>query len=141
MGQSRYGAFFEDVITTWFRTTPPALCKKRKTYVYFVSDLEKYIKIGVAKNVQGRMNELQVGNPKKLYLVEYISFEYQEQAYIAEKKLHSMFFRWRACGEWFELSCELCAFMKFITHYNDASYKTHWDEFYEKFSNMVERGT
>lgn len=73
-------------------------------YVYLIGeeDNSNNYKIGCTnkKNIEGRLNELQTGNPNKLVLVDY----YQtEMPFKLEKMLHNHFKFNNSINEWFEL--------------------------------------
>ena len=60
------------------------------------------IKIGVAKNVENRMADLQIGNPYKLDLLAKIQCGSKAKAYDLENRLHRVYARKRIRGEWFD---------------------------------------
>lgn len=71
--------------------------------VYLVTDGEK-VKIGVTKDVNKRIKQLQTGNPRTITPI-YISRELSN-AYILESILHSKYDKFRVSKEWFSLSDE-----------------------------------
>jgi hypothetical protein len=68
--------------------------------LYLISDGEK-LKIGVSKNPQKRLTQLQTGHPKKLKIIKI----YDVPNY-HEKRLHRQLwmFRERHNGEWFTVN-------------------------------------
>jgi predicted GIY-YIG superfamily endonuclease len=70
---------------------------KQGGYIYVISDGDGY-KIGVAKNPERRLKQLQTGNQKKLVL-EFI--DYKNEPYKIEKSLHRSFHKFKTNGEWF----------------------------------------
>jgi len=70
--------------------------------IYLIKSLNEGVyKIGVSKNPNKRLNDLQTGNPspiKILYLYE------SENAYKIEKALHNRYSHFNTHLEWFELS-------------------------------------
>jgi len=73
-------------------------------YVYFISSgkgKKAPIKIGVSKNVDKRIDELQTGNPNKLYVLSLIECTSVKRAYSLEAYLHYKLKRFRLVGEWF----------------------------------------
>jgi hypothetical protein len=73
--------------------------KKLTQKVYLLTD-GFYFKIGIAKNVIGRINKLQIGNPHRIKEV----FSYPlENAFEIEKRLHKKFQNKQMVGEWFDL--------------------------------------
>ena len=96
-----------------------------KTYVYFLSDGE-FTKIGVAADVRKRTSELQIGNARKLRLIEYIPWNCTQLAKSAEKQLHALFRDSQISGEWFDLRNDkwACDFIRSITHYYEHDYAT-----------------
>ncbi len=56
------------------------------------------VKIGVAKNPMARLQELQVGHPEKLVLIDSIDAFY---SYENEQNLHRELWHLRIRGEWF----------------------------------------
>jgi len=71
-------------------------------YVYLIQSLEdSRYKIGVSKNPQKRMKQLQTGNSSELKLIE--SYP-SELAYQIEKTLQRRYSYLKREGEWFEMS-------------------------------------
>lgn len=89
-------------------------------FVYFISDGE-HTKIGIAKNLNRRLEALQVGNPKKLKIVSFVPCVTEASARKIEKYLHKSFDCCRLEGEWFKLPA--CAFSRssldFVVDYDD----------------------
>ena len=73
----------------------------RRWNIYFVRAGE-YIKIGMTKDVNGRMSAIQTGNPIKLELCGVIDHLTKEQAHSYERRLHNFFSALRVKGEWFK---------------------------------------
>ena len=72
-------------------------------FVYFVRAGNRgAIKIGVARNVQRRIDTMQTGNAFKLNLLASIKCDNRDHAYSMEKRIHSFFARQRIRGEWFQ---------------------------------------
>lgn len=68
--------------------------------IYIVFDeLSNAVKIGTAKNVEIRVGELQIGNPRRLQLLA--SFE---GGRAGERFLHELLDKYRLGGEWFDVS-------------------------------------
>lgn len=77
--------------------------------VYFVQEGERGpIKIGVARRVEFRFSDLQVGNPRPLRLLHVISGGTDAH----ERSLHRRFHSLRIRGEWFEPGAELLRHIK-----------------------------
>lgn len=73
-------------------------------FVYLIRLSENsYYKIGVTKNINKRIKELQTGNAEQIYLVE--SFE-SIHAYKIEKALHYFYSNKNKNNEWFEFTLE-----------------------------------
>jgi hypothetical protein len=74
-------------------------------YVYFIRagvGKRKPIKIGVAKSIQKRMENLQIANHEELSLVACIPCKTRKEAEFIEKGLHKRFARKHIRGEWFK---------------------------------------
>lgn len=76
-------------------------------YIYIIKDTGKdnIYKIGVSKNPQKRVKQLQTGNCNSLKLIFEILIENSINAYEAEKIIHNYLKennKWKH-GEWFEL--------------------------------------
>jgi predicted GIY-YIG superfamily endonuclease len=72
-------------------------------YVYFLRAGNKgAIKIGMAKDVDRRVAELQTGNAFKLNVIALIPCDCREQAEYTEKRLHKFFRKQKIRGEWFQ---------------------------------------
>jgi predicted GIY-YIG superfamily endonuclease len=72
-------------------------------YVYMIRCCNKdgFIKIGVAKNIAKRLENLQIGCPYPLKLIASIRCESVKHAYSMESNLHGLFKKQRIRGEWF----------------------------------------
>jgi hypothetical protein len=71
-------------------------------YIYLIQSLEEgYYKIGVSKNPNKRIQQLQTGNSSPLKLIEVYQ---SEQADKIERILQRRYLHLRKEGEWFELS-------------------------------------
>lgn len=69
--------------------------------VYFIGDSYKHIKIGVANDIQRRINELSTAHAEPLYLWGSIVCFNQHCAYCLETYFHNLFNAHRLNGEWF----------------------------------------
>ena len=79
-------------------------------YVYFIrAGYTGPIKIGVAANVQRRLETLQTGNHLTLYIIATIKYSGRAEAYEKEKKFHNLFKDKRLRGEWFSNKIKLSA--------------------------------
>lgn len=74
----------------------------------------KFVKIGTAKNVVGRLNELQCCCPFKIILLAVSNGGWQR-----EQKIHREFTDERHTGEWFVISERLRAFILMQTLASD----------------------
>ena len=73
-------------------------------YVYLIQSLEEgYYKIGVSKNPQKRLLELQTGNSSPLKLIETYQSEHANKI---ERTLQRRYSHFHKKGEWFNLSLE-----------------------------------
>lgn len=73
-------------------------------FVYLIRCEENnYYKIGVTKNIQRRLKQIQTGSPDKIYLVEKYESNY---SYKIEKALHGFLSHYHRNNEWFELPLE-----------------------------------
>ena len=73
-------------------------------FVYLIKCMNKdgFIKIGVAKDIQSRLDTMQTGCPYRLELLASIRCISRGQAYEMERKLHILFKKHRIRGEWFK---------------------------------------
>lgn len=74
--------------------------KSKPRYVYLITD-GRFIKIGVSKDVETRLNLLQVGNPKELSIIA--DYEVEKPAKL-EKIIHEHYRDKRTNSEWFKLT-------------------------------------
>jgi len=73
--------------------------------VYLIQSLENgYYKIGVSKNPQKRIEQLQTGNSSKLKLISTFKSDY---AYKIETALRNTHTSSRKEGEWFDIGFEI----------------------------------
>lgn len=71
-------------------------------YVYFIQAGRKGpVKIGVARNVEKRLESLQTGNHQELFVRTLIVCDEKNHAYETEKKFHRKFKYLHIRGEWF----------------------------------------
>lgn len=68
--------------------------------VYLLRTNNRY-KIGIAKNVNQRIKQLQTGNSEEIKLIETFESEYANKI---EKALHNKYSYVKKTGEWFTLS-------------------------------------
>ena len=87
-----------------------------KSYVYFITD-GHYVKIGVAKNPEKRVVELQVGNPNILTVLCKIPTKTEKEAYNLEKYLHLQYEAFQKNGEWFDILNHIKV-KEFVTMFN-----------------------
>jgi len=97
-----------------------------KHYVYFIQQGKKGpIKIGVAKDVCKRKDDLQTANPYKLYVLFSIPCQSEKHAYDQERYFHLKFKRHRLQGEWFKRKI-----LNYIQGHEsrliDAEHMSHW---------------
>ena len=75
------------------------------TYVYFIEEVRSKgggpVKIGVAKDPNKRLKNMQVGNASHLQLITSIGPIERKQAFRIERALHKYFQGLRIDGEWF----------------------------------------
>ena len=72
-------------------------------YIYIIQETETgHIKIGYAQNLQYRLSQVQVGNPRKLSFAYTELFGSMETAKQAESLLHAFLQKNALSGEWFE---------------------------------------
>lgn len=72
--------------------------------VYFITQQdEKYVKIGIAENVDKRLADLQDSNPQKLKVVNVI----KGGGRFKERELHKRFAHLKTQGEWFKFTKEI----------------------------------
>ena len=72
------------------------------TYVYFIQMGYSFIKIGVSRDPEGRLRNLQTGSAKPLKLIATLPFGDRNEAFIMEKFLHDKFAHLALAGEWFK---------------------------------------
>jgi hypothetical protein len=71
-------------------------------YIYLIQSQEEgYYKIGISKNPQKRIKQLQTGNSSPLKLIETYKTEYAEKI---EGTLHRRYSHYHKTGEWFDMS-------------------------------------
>ena len=69
--------------------------------VYFIRDGVGHMKIGIAQDVQSRLNDLQVANPMQLEIYRVLEVGNMGIAREMEQTLHTIFKNSRIRGEWF----------------------------------------
>ena len=81
------------------KRTRPSVLIQRPSCIYLIRDGDCY-KLGLADNPEGRLYDLQVGNPRQLELVR---FWRVDRAPEVEERLHAVFDAYHVRGEWFKL--------------------------------------
>ena len=86
-------------------------------YVYLIEDLDNNrYKIGVTKDLEKRLRNLQTGNSNRIIIKESYKTEYP---FKLELMLHNKFKQFRYNNEWYEL--ESSDVEKFITYCEDCN--------------------
>lgn len=76
--------------------------RQHKAHVYLINILDtNNYKIGISKNVKGRLSTLQNSNPVDMHIVSTCLSRWARRL---EKELHQVFLEKRIRGEWFNLS-------------------------------------
>jgi len=71
-------------------------------HVYIIQHGRKgAFKIGIARNVEKRIVDLQIGTPVELRIIAKFDFGSKKNAYRVEQKLHRIFRKYWIRGEWF----------------------------------------
>lgn len=109
-----------DFVRTWAEEDAKIVTPGRRTinfdkqtakppcYVYFILNYDsEAIKIGMAKNVERRLDNLQTSSPSTLKLLSKIQAKSVNKARELEQSLHRKFDKYRIRGEWFKASVEL----------------------------------
>lgn len=86
-------------------------------YIYLIYCATGHYKIGLSKEPEKRLLQLNTAWPVELSLVH---FFVADNAQEAEARLHAHYSAKRVKGEWFDLSQEQVAFIKSITSYQDG---------------------
>lgn len=77
-------------------------------HVYFIQEPVKgRIKIGVARDLKSRFQDIQISSPEKLTLLGSAKFSHEFAAHKMERNLHSKFKSRLTYGEWFSPTEEL----------------------------------
>ena len=75
-----------------------------RSHVYFISDEQGAVKIGISHDPCERIATLQTGHPESLVLLHAVSYRSSAAARAAESSLHYVFEAQRMNGEWFDLT-------------------------------------
>jgi len=98
--------------------------KGNSMYVYFIrqgaGNGKGPIKIGMASNLERRLNTLQTGNPVELNFIACIPCDSREEARELERKLHDFFRGSKIRGEWFKGGINMARIEQF--HRSDTEY-------------------
>lgn len=71
--------------------------------LYIIGAAEKPVKIGYAKDVEGRLMALQTGSPAQLYIFETIPRLTHKEAKALERSVHKALAAKRLRGEWYNV--------------------------------------
>ncbi|OMB79275.1 hypothetical protein A5743_14320 [Mycolicibacterium conceptionense] len=86
-----------------------AVTPSSRRRVYFITDGSGHVKIGSARDVRVRLEELQIGNPAELTVLAD-----QPGGLPRERELHRRFAEHRVRGEWFRLLPEIVEYIASI---------------------------
>ena len=86
----------------------PEKARNEECFVYFITD-GNYLKIGVSKDVERRIKQLQTAHGNKLKLIRKVKCQTRDSAFKSEKWLHDMFSLYQTdndnkSSEWFEIA-------------------------------------
>lgn len=110
--------------------------------VYFMSTAD-HMKIGISKNLDSRIKQVQTGCPIQLRRVEYVVVDNRDIALSLEKMLHNEFSDLNTFGEWFYLvkNCNIGRRRKTIlSKFNINKIETLFDlkkDFYNEKSGII----
>ena len=71
------------------------------TYVYFIQQGYGAIKIGISESPEKRLNQMQIGNAKRLRILATMTFFDRKEAETMERELHVKLDSYHMRGEWF----------------------------------------
>ena len=96
---------------TWSREAQRKFCSDGRPKMYFIQAASGPVKIGfTTKRIEGRLQELQVGNHEELTVLLVVAATREE-----EYRTHLRFEHLLIRGEWFRPAKELLAFIASIT--------------------------
>lgn len=76
-------------------------------YVYVARELVSgRYKVGISKDPEARLKELNIGNPEELILIT--SYKATESGYLSESLAHKALESYHLRSEWFDSSADLC---------------------------------
>lgn len=100
--QPKYREFSKQYLIKFMDELNASVVKSPASYVYILQQGNGgAVKIGVADNVQSRIQSLQTGSAYRLNLIGTIACESRKKAYRLEGILHKKFSSFRLEGEWF----------------------------------------
>ncbi len=105
-------------------------------YIYIISNDQGYIKVGVSKQPNKRLKQLQTGNEHKLTLLFTEEFECsRKQVLRIEKLIHKELRRLttKMVGEWFKLNEDELTSIKNTITYHRIRYEDDINFFERKF--------
>lgn len=100
--------------------------------LYFITSFEapdsdpRKVKIGISKNIERRISQLQTGNPNKLVLMGWIEGNNDREL---EKALHKKYSSEKETGEWFCLNA--CTVLDELRSHSTQSYLSVSDNAFE----------
>lgn len=103
-------------------------------YIYMIADKHDYIKVGISKNPERRVKDLQTGHPDILQLIFTEEFNCTRKHLLnIEKLIHKELKakKYKKRGEWFYVPKDKIEEVKNIIRYNRIRYED--DELYFKY--------
>lgn len=97
--------------------------------IYFITEGNSinYVKIGYTNNLNRRLRELQIGNPRKLKPYFVIKGNYQ-----LEQEVHKEFKDYRSIGEWFHFSAFILDYINKIREESEEILNMYNNQLTEK---------
>lgn len=94
---------------------PKGITEVLTCYVY-IMEAGEFVKIGVAKCPDKRLEQMQTGNPFAIKILALLPFSSPRQAYAEESRIHKFLRSHHFRGEWFHKRCLKDAFRYEVAH-------------------------
>lgn len=108
-------------------------------YLYFVDSDNKYIKIGITKNVKDRMYHYGTMNPTPITLLAELEMPNQPSAKSLEGRLLSKFKKHHVKGEWFERCEEIVQYASEAKRINESLVEAHKREALSRIESKIRK--
>ena len=95
-------------------------------YLYFITNKDSAVKIGVSRDPRKRLKQLQTGNHTPLKIKKLVKLKSRSEAYKLEAELHQKFKNKKILNEWFFLDRDMEKFINTFEEKQESNYTMYY---------------